>query len=241
MTKILYLLPNLLGENDSFEEFFPPIIKKILPTLDGLFVESEKEGRRFLSHFLPREQWTKIKLKECNEHTLVSMKEEMIKPLVDGETWGLISDAGLPCIADPGSWLVLEARKRGIDVQAIPGPSSIFLALMSSGLPAQSFLFHGYLPREENELRKKLLLMEKNSIEKGMTHLWMETPYRVEKMCHMALRVFHPNTLFCVAQNLLQPTERVIVKPIRLWEGIRVENVPSIFLIYASNSTAMWS
>jgi len=211
--KTLHLLPNILHEESLWRCDLPP--------LQALIAESEKGGRQFLKKFTGQ---IAIPIYLLNEHThdiksLLELKEEEI---------GLVSDAGLPCLADPGAELVFLARKKGIEIKAYPGPSSITLSLMLSGLPSQKFTFHGYLERDPIALQKQLV-----SFSSHMTHIFIETPYRNQKMLEMILKVRRPHDLLCVCCDLMGPNQQVISKPINEWSSVsEFQKRPAIFLIY---------
>ncbi len=211
----LFLLPNLLAEGLPWDDFFPKKVAEIVASLQGLIVESEKGGWRFLRHFFSQEKIASFPIRLLNEHTREELLEELIAPLLKGERWGLISDAGLPCIADPGAQLVFAARKRGVFIEAFPGPSSIVHALMLSGFSGQSFCFHGYLPIEKESFRAKLLSFEKNM---STTHLWMETPYRVQSRLQEMVGFLQEKTLLCLSCDLALASQEVIVATIREWK-----------------------
>ena len=137
----LYLLPNLLDGELSHDAYLPISVDRAISSLDGIIAESEKEARRYLRRFMPHEQMAKLPIKLLNEHTKSAELVQMIEPIVQGERWGLLSDAGLPCLADPGAPLVLLAHERHLQVVAFPGPSAIILALQLSGLNGQRFAF----------------------------------------------------------------------------------------------------
>lgn len=236
----LYLLPNLLAEDSSFE-CFPKNLKEVILQLQGCFVESEKGGRRFLNNFLSKEEISLISIKQLNEHTKQEDYPSLLQPLLKGEMWGIVSDAGLPCIADPGSELVFMAKSRGIDVKAIFFPSSPILALLLSGLPAQRFAFNGYLPRDIEELQNKIKLLEKRSATEKSTQIWMETPYRFKKMTEMLIKTLKAETLLCIAEELSTKNEKVITKEVYKWRENPIEDRDSraIFLIYSEEK--VWS
>lgn len=196
--KKLYLLPNLLHEESSWS-YVPP-------SLDALIAESEKGGYSFLKRMgLPR-----LLVYLLNEHT--ERPEELLK--ITQDNVGLISDAGLPCLADPGSSLVAAAKKRGIQVEAVPGPCSITLALQLSGFSGQAFAFHGYFPREEKDLLAKI-----RSLPKGMAHLFIETPYRTEKLFKALLTILQPQDKLCMALELMGPAQFVETHSIQEWKN----------------------
>ncbi len=224
---MLYLLPNLLDEELPIEPFFPISVSRAVQSIQGLIAESEKMGRRYLRKFISHDEMQRIPIKPLNEHQ--KEIEELIKPLEKGESWGLISDAGLPCIADPGSELVYLAHQKKIEVQAFVGPSSIFMALQLSGFSGQKFSFHGYLPREQDPLISKIKELEK---EEG-TQIWIETPYRLSKMLEILKETLQPKTRLCLALNLTTPKQKVISQPISQWKKMPLEldKSPAVFLI----------
>jgi 16S rRNA (cytidine1402-2'-O)-methyltransferase len=214
-----------LDETLQVEDFLPSSVSKAVASLQGLIAESEKCARRYLRKFVSHERMQQIPLVCLNEHT----KEvaPLLAPLLKGEVWGLISDAGLPCIADPGSDLVALAHLHGIPVETFPGPSSILMALQLSGFSGQRFSFHGYLPKEPEAKIRELEALQ------GVTHLWIEAPYRSEKMLQTLKQVLHPKTWVCVAASLTLPQQRVMSQPIAKWRdsswGLAKES--AIFLL----------
>lgn len=225
----LYLLPNLLDESQSIEAFFPSSVNTAVREIQGLVAESEKMARRYLRKFLSHDEMANMPLALLNEHVVGT--KEVLAHLKKGETWGLISDAGLPCIADPGSSLVWLAHQNQIEVVALVGPSSIILALQLSGFTAQNFSFHGYLPREENPLKEKIREFESD---KG-THIWIEAPYRSNKMLDLLKRVLKPSTKLCVAASLTLPEQKVVSKTVDQWKNssLTLGKEPTVFLIHA--------
>lgn len=225
---MLILLPNLLSPEASLEESFPGILTNVIRTLDGLIAESPKGGRAFLKPF------NRLDLPQAllNEHT--KDLEELLLPLKQGQTWGLVSDCGLPCLGDPGAALVLRARALNIPVKAYSGPSSIPLALMLSGLPAQSFTFHGYLERDPLRLTAQLLALQKLKT----THLFIEAPYRNEKLLSILLKTLSDNTLLALASNLTAPSELILTYPIHQWKKHPLPPLnqhPTLFLFHPKN------
>jgi 16S rRNA (cytidine1402-2'-O)-methyltransferase len=228
----LILLPNVFDRTLPHAPFLPETLKETVETLQGLITESEKEARYFLRRFLPHDRMSTLPLALLNEHTTQAQLQDLLKPMIEkNETWGLISDAGLPCIADPGAPLVFLARQKNISIEAIPGPSSIILSLQLSGFSGQAFFFHGYLPKEEHELKAKLLELEKNS--HAATQIWIEAPYRTEKMIHFLLQTLKPTTYFSLAEDLTFPTQKVTTLQISEWrkQTIQPGKRPAVFLI----------
>lgn len=196
--KKIYLLPNVLHEESSWR-YTPPAI-------DALIAESEKEAYGYFKRF----GISKVPVYLLNEHT--ERPQDLLK--IIQENVGLISDAGLPCLADPGSVLVSAARKKGIDVEALPGPCSMIMALQLSGFSGQAFVFHGYFPREEKDLIAKI-----RSLPKGMTHLFIETPYRTEKLFKMLLTILQSQDLLCMALELMGPAQFVETHSVQEWKN----------------------
>jgi 16S rRNA (cytidine1402-2'-O)-methyltransferase len=223
----LLLLPNLLGEESSHEEWLSRGVVSAVESIDGLIAESERGGRRYLRRFSRH-----LPIKLLNEHSTDREIEALLPP--QGESWGVISDCGLPCLADPGSKLVFYAKKRGIEIRALSGPSSLTLALMLSGLPAQRFTFHGYLPKDKKLLLKELKLMERESMQKGATQLFIEAPYRNERLFSLLCEGLSARTQLSIAWDLTLPGESVITQSIADWRAGTappIDGKPAIFLV----------
>ena len=231
----LILLPNLLDESLDAFHFLPAGVGPVVGTLQGLIAESEKAGRRYLRRFLTHDQMAALPLQTLNEHSSPEQLQVLLAPLMRGETWGLISDAGLPCLADPGSDLVAAARKQSVVVQAIAGPSSIVMALQLSGFTGQRFAFHGYLPREADLLEKQVVELEKRSRAEISSQIWIEAPYRSLKMLEFLKTKLQPSTRLCVAVQLTTAQERSASLPISEWKktSFPLEKEPAVFLIQA--------
>jgi len=238
MKPSLILLPNLLHPENDVKDYFFENIFKVVSSLDGLIAESEKEARRFLYRFFTREKAYSFPLMLLNEHSSDNDLKEIVSKIRKNERWGLISDCGLPCLADPGSNLVNLAHKNNINVEAYSGPSSIILALMLSGFSAQAFSFYGYLPRKSDELKRKLIELEKRAYKEKMTQMWMEAPYRSKKMLEASVNSLKGSTKLCVAADLTSQSQIVVSRKICDWRkdfsGINLEKKPAIFLISIS-------
>ncbi len=221
----LFLLPNLLDETAISD--FPPSVNMVVTQIQGLIAESEKSARRYLRRFFSHDLMTQMPLRLLNEHTEKSELEQLLDPMMQGETWGLISDAGLPCIADPGSDLVFLAHQKGIFIETFVGPCSIIMALQLSGFSGQHFTFHGYLPKDSNQLNAKLKELEKLP----GTQIWIEAPYRSPKMLETLKAVLNPTTLLCIASSLSTPEQKVVTKMISQWKNSSLGKEPAIFLI----------
>lgn len=231
----LVLLPNVLDESLPYEPFLPMSVGHTVRSLQGLIAESEKSGRRYLRRFLSHEEMAALPIRLLNEHTKSEELLDLIKPLQKGEKWGLVTDAGLPCLADPGAELVSLARYQGIMIEAIAGPCSIILALQLCGFPSQRFGFHGYLPREAVGLEQAIRDLEKRSRAESSTQLFIEAPYRSAKILDVLLGILQPTTRLCVAASLTSPQEKIVTQTIAKWkeQKIQLRKEPAVFLIRA--------
>ncbi len=226
----LVLLPNLLADDPHLVDTLPACLKKVVGELKALIAESEKGGRKYLSLFSRSPRTVPIYL--LNEHTQEDEIQTLLASMDEG-LWGVVSDAGLCSIADPGARLVTLARKKGIPTQVYPGPSSIVLALMLSGFSAQSFSFHGYLPRKEGDLKKKLIELQKYAQVHKSTQIWIEAPYRSQKMLEFLKREIRSDFSLAVAASLCYSNERVLVMDLKKWRKSKVElkKEPTVFLL----------
>lgn len=229
----LYLLPNLLDDAvEDHTKFLPANIGEIVASLDGVVCETEKLARRFLGRF----KKAQLPLKVLNEHTKDEELAGLIEPMQKGGTWGMLSDAGLPCIADPGAKLVQLARKKNVAVEAVVGPSSFIMALMLSGFSGQHFSFHGYLPREKEARKVRLRALESKSRKESSSEIFMETPYRNLELLQDIFLELQPQSELCVACDLTSPTQEVIVKTIKEWKKEPLPEInkrPCVFIIFA--------
>lgn len=230
----LLLLPNLLGDHRHHELFLPASVDKAVSTLDGLIAESMTGGLRYLGRFQTKKPPNQTPIALLNEHTPDADLDFLLEPITkNGERWGVVSDCGLPCIADPGAKLVSRARQLGIVLQAFSGPSSIMLALMLSGLSGQHFTFHGYIDKESQACQKTILNMEKMAKD-GYTQLFIEAPYRNQRTLEMLLATLSEQTHLCVAWDLTLPTQGMVSQPVALWKKSPLPNLdkkPAIFIV----------
>ncbi len=235
MTKkaALLLLPNLLGEHQHHELFLPPSVDRAVESIDGLIAESEQGGRRYLKRFKTKKPAHDIPLALLNEHTPLDQMDFLLEPMMKGECWGLIADAGVPCVADPGALLVKRAREVGVVIKAFSGPSSILLSLMLSGMNGQNFSFRGYLDRDAAKKQNQLKGWEKLSGKEKATQIFIETPYRNQQTLELLLQTLNEDTRLCVAWDLTLPTQGILSQPVHLWKKSPLPNVnkkPAIFL-----------
>jgi len=231
---ILYLLPTTLGETEPLE-VLPLTIKQAVEGIDHYVVENEKSARRFIKKITPRKSQAQLRIKLLNKYTEEHEIPEYLQPCMEGLSIGVLSEAGCPGIADPGALLVRMAHEKGIRVVPLVGPSSIILALMASGLNGQNFAFNGYLPIESAARRKAIRELEKRSRESGQTQLFMETPYRNNKLLAELVRTLRPDTRLCIAADLTLKTEYIQTLAISEWSGYTVDlhKRPAIFAILA--------
>lgn len=233
----LLLLPNLLGEMRHHQPYLPASVDRAMQEIDGLIAESATAGRRYLARFETAKPTDEIPIALYNEHSTDGDIDFLLEPIRKGERWGLLSDAGLPCIADPGSKLVKRARILGINIQAFVGPSSILLSLMQSGLPAQKFFFHGYLDRDNEKRIKEIRRLEKHSSAEGVTQIFIEAPYRNEHLMENLMQTLNEDTVLCVAWELTTPDQGILSQPVRLWKKSPLPNLAKKNAIFLFNSS----
>lgn len=230
---MLYLLPAYLSEN-SPKNAFSPEISEIIFNVDHYIVENEKTARKMIKFFCAEKKQPELKLFLLNKNSTNADLKEIFGLMKSGTNVGLLSEAGLPCIADPGNIAVKWCHENSIKVVPINGPSSIILALISSGFNGQQFTFHGYLPIDKSEKRKKILELEKLVEKTGYTQIFMETPYRNMPMIEDLCSSIAGNTLLCIAANINDPkSEFIKTKKIADWKKSipELHKIPAIFLI----------
>ena len=233
----LYLIPCTLGDTPA-GQVLPQHVIDIARKLKYFVVEHPKTARQFLSALKPEQPIQSLHFATLNEHTAPGDLTELLTPLLAGEDAGILSEAGCPGIADPGADLVALAHRSGIRVIPLVGPSSILLALMASGLNGQCFVFHGYLPIDDAERKKAIAALETESAKHKQTQLFIETPYRNEKMFGALIAHCRPQTLLCVATDLTLPGEQIQTRTIAQWKSQPMPQLnkhPSLFLLLAVN------
>lgn len=232
---MLYLFPNLLADVEAHRAFLPASVDAAVAQITGLIAENEKEGRRFLRRFAftPPKTFRDITIRLLNEHSTDRDKKELLEEIRKEGIWGLVSDCGMPCLADPGADLVLMAREQGIAVETFAGPSSIIFALVLSGLGGQHFTFHGYLPKEEASLVKELKRLEMLSLKEGSTHLFIETPYRNQRLLEKMLATLQEKTWLSIACDLTLESQSVQTKRIGNWKKSipNIDKRPAVFVL----------
>lgn len=233
VTGKLYLIPVTLGESNPFD-VLPETVKRTIEFIDYYIVENEKTARRFIKSVLPEKVQSSLHLSTLNKHTEIAEHNQMIQPCIEGKNVGLMSEAGCPGVADPGAAIVKIAHEKGIQVVPLVGPSSILLAMMGSGMNGQSFAFNGYLPIDKGEKKAALKNFEQLSFSKNQSQLFIETPYRNNKLLEAVLQTLQPNTLLCIACDLTLPTEYIKTLRVADWKKTTIDlhNRPAIFIIH---------
>lgn len=228
----LYLIPTTLGENEPLE-VLPISIKRAIENIDYYIVENEKTARKSIKKISSSKSQPKLNLEILNKYTEQESLESYLQPCLDGYDVGILSEAGCPGIADPGADVVRIAHEKGIQVVPLVGPSSIFLALMASGMNGQSFAFKGYLPIDSADRKRTIKQMEKISKDQNQSQICIETPYRNDKLLADMLKALSNQTRLCVACDITLTTEYIVTKTITDWKktSIDLHKRPTIFII----------
>jgi len=229
----LYLIPSPLGDGAP-SDVLPASLLQALPTIHKYVVEEVRTARRFLSAAGLKGHIDQLEFHTLNEHTKPAEVEALLSLFEDGAPVGLISEAGLPAVADPGARLVALCHTQGIEVVPFVGPSSLMMALMSSGLDGQSFAFAGYIPAKPDERKEALKQLEKRSFHQ--TQILIETPYRNDSLFKDMLGVLRDSTKVCVAANLTCPDQFIRTQTVGQWKKLREFSIgkrPCVFLFQA--------
>jgi 16S rRNA (cytidine1402-2'-O)-methyltransferase len=230
----VYLIPSTLGDIAPFE-VLPISIKQTIERLDHYIVENEKTARHFIKKISPRKSQPSLKLFVLNKFTEAQEIPTFLNPCLEGFDVGILSEAGCPGIADPGAAVVKIAHEKNIQVIPLVGPSSILLALMASGMNGQNFAFNGYLPIDSTDRKKYIKNLERKSKEDNQSQIFIETPYRNNKMLEELIKTLAPSTRICVAADITLPTEYIKTKTAINWknENVDLHKRPAIFIIHA--------
>ena len=228
----LYLIPTTLGENEPLE-VMPYSVKTIVELLDHYVVENEKSARRFIKKITPKKVQSSLVMMKLDKYANEIETQSYLDFCDQGVSVGLLSEAGVPAVADPGASIVKLAHEKGIQVVPLVGPSSILMALMASGLNGQNFAFNGYLPIDNSERKKGIKALEKLSIDKNQSQIFIETPYRNQKMFTDLKSVLSPGTLLCIAIDISLPNEFIKTFTIAHWkkQSPDLHKRPAIFII----------
>lgn len=230
---MLYLLPAYLSEN-SPTDYFAPAIKDIIMNTDHYFVENEKTARKVIKFFAPEKKQPELKLFLLDKYSETSDLKEAQDLMKEGVDFGLLSEAGLPCIGDPGNIMVGWSHQNNIRVIPVNGPSSFILALIASGFNGQEFTFNGYLPIDKEKKKKEIQHLENQANKTGFTQIFMETPYRNNQLFEDLVKCLNPRTKLCIAANINDPQNELIkTKTITEWKKQKPElhKIPAVFLI----------
>jgi 16S rRNA (cytidine1402-2'-O)-methyltransferase len=228
----LYLLPNTLGDTPA-EAVIPAAALQRARALDYFIAEDPKSARAFLKRIGFPSPIQQARIQRLDHNTRSRDLPELLEPLLGGRDGGLLSEAGLPAVADPGAALVRLAHEQGVRVVPLSGPSSIFLALAASGLEGQRFVFHGYLPVKQAPLEAALKDLERQSARLGQTQIFIETPYRNDATLATMLRALRDDTLVCVAADLTLDSEIVKTRSVADWRPSPpgLNGRPAVFLV----------
>lgn len=233
---MLYLIPNTLGKTPE-NNTIPDYVLNIIRQMEVLIVENVQTAARYLQWVGDTVPEYEIEFLLLNKKTPIHEIASFLDPLKKGKDAGLLSEAGCPVVADPGSELIKMAHDQQIKVQPLVGPSSILLALMGSGFNGQQFTFHGYLPIDRNKRQSAIQKLENQSKSSGGTQIFMEAPHRNDEVVKDVVRFCTPDTRFCTATNLTLPNEQIISKKISEWRKdseYSIHKEPTIFLLYSS-------
>lgn len=233
MKGTLYLAPMLLGESDP-DLVIPKQVREIILSMKYFFVENIRTTRRYLRLLDRTFDIDNSIFVELSKSTSTKVAEEMLQSLLKGNDGVIISEAGLPCIGDPGRVLVEMAHKRNIKVVPLSGPSSFVLTLIASGFNGQNFAFNGYLPIKNLAKQKAIKDLESRSVKFHQTQIFMETPYRNNNMFQQILLTCSDQTKLCVAMNVTLKDEYISTKTIKEWRNVKIDlhKKPTVFAIY---------
>ncbi|GGZ67402.1 SAM-dependent methyltransferase [Algibacter mikhailovii] len=229
----LYLIPTTLGDNAPLE-VLPISVKRVIEETDFFIVENEKTARRFIKKICPEKSQPSLNLFLLNKFTKDTDVPTFLAPCLNGINVGILSEAGCPGVADPGADVVRIAHSKNIKVIPLVGPSSILMAIMSSGMNGQSFAFNGYLPIDKGERKNHLKRLERLSFELNQSQIFIETPYRNNKMLEDLSGTLDRNTHVCVACDITLSTEFIKTKTAETWKKNKVDlhKRPTIFIIH---------
>lgn len=230
----LYLIPTTLGDNETIHRVLPEYNIGIIHSLDVFIVENLRTARRFLKKAGHPTAIDDMTFYELGKHTPADTIQSFLNPLLQGKSVGLLSEAGTPCIADPGADIVNIAHQLKIESVPLVGPNSIIMALMASGFNGQNFTFHGYLPVEKSDLIRRIRQMETNINKSDQTQIFIETPFRNRKLYDALLGNCLKNTKLCVATDISLPSEKIKTQTISGWkkETVDLHKKPTVFLLY---------
>lgn len=229
----IYLIPVTLGDCEP-EKVLPSYNLEIIRSLEYFVVENLRSARRFLKRCDRSIVIDALNFAELNEHTRREQVDALLKPAEEGHDIGVISEAGCPAVADPGADLVAVAQRKGFKVVPLVGPSSILMSLMGSGFNGQNFAFNGYLPVDREARLAKMHEMERRIRHESQTQIFIETPYRNNRLIAEMAKSLPASLLLCVASDITGGRESIITRPLSWWAkaSYDYDKIPSIFLLY---------
>jgi 16S rRNA (cytidine1402-2'-O)-methyltransferase len=229
----LYLIPTTLGETEPLE-VMPLSVKKVVEQIDYYIVENEKSARKFIKKISPKKSQPSLKLMLLDKYAEDIETARYLDICREGVNVGLLSEAGVPAVADPGASIVKMAHQNNIQVVPLVGPSSILMAMMSSGMNGQNFAFNGYLPIDKSDKKKAIKELERLSKDKNQSQIFIETPYRNEKMFSDLKSTLTPTTFLCIAVDITLPSEFIKSMMIKDWKHQQpnLHKKPAIFIIH---------
>lgn len=229
----LYLIPTTLGDTEPLE-VMPLSVKKVIEEVDFFIVENEKTARRFIKKITPKKSQSSLHLMSLDKYAEELETRTYLDVCKNGTHVGLLSEAGVPAVADPGATIVKLAHEKGIQVVPLVGPSSILMAMMSSGMNGQNFAFNGYLPIDKGERKKAIKELEKLSVDKNQSQIFIETPYRNQKMFADLKAVLSPSTRLCIAADITLSSEYIKTFAVQDWkqQSPDLYKKPAIFIIH---------
>ena len=231
----IYMIPCPIADSRPLWDVLPRANYDVMNGLDYFIVENVRSARRFLSKVGVERRIEELEFVELNEHTTrVEEVERMLKPVLEGRSAGVISEAGVPGVADPGADIVALAHRHGIRVVPLVGPSSILMSVMASGLNGQSFAFVGYIPVKDGERQRRLKELERRAVEERQAQLFIETPYRNLKLFEALLKTLSPKMRLTVAADITAPEEYIRTLRVEEWRKLPVPDIakrPTIFVL----------
>ena len=229
----LYLIPTTLGDTEPLE-VMPLSVKKVIEEVDFFIVENEKTARRFIKKITPKKSQSSLHLMSLDKYAEELETRTYLDVCKNGTHVGLLSEAGVPAVADPGATIVKLAHEKGIQVVPLVGPSSILMAMMSSGMNGQNFAFNGYLTIDKGERKKAIKELEKLSLNKNQSQIFIETPYRNEKMFADLKATLSPTTNLCIAADITLSSEYIKTLAVKDWkhQSPDLHKKPAIFIIH---------
>ncbi|MBQ8493317.1 MAG: SAM-dependent methyltransferase [Alistipes sp.] len=235
MKGTIYMIPCPISEARELWDVLPRANYEVMNSLDYFIVENVRSARRFLSKVGVERRIEELEFVELNEHTTRTEEvERMLKPLLEGRSAGVISEAGVPGVADPGADIVALAHHHGIRVVPLVGPSSILMSVMASGLNGQSFAFVGYLPVKDGERERRIKALERRAVEERQAQLFIEAPYRNVKLFEVLLKTLSPKLRLTVAADITSPDEYIRTLRVEEWRKATMPNIakrPTIFVL----------